>query len=78
MYLRVKTNSVIPAMLLHALYNTIFIIVSKTMKPEVQYLSGFPNIIMLVVLSPLAIYYYKKGKVIYNERIYKNTFANKS
>jgi membrane protease YdiL (CAAX protease family) len=65
-YLRVKTGSVIPCILFHAL----FIIPSMlfVMKSKVLYLGSFPSIIMILLFLPLTIYCYRVGQRLHNNK----------
>jgi membrane protease YdiL (CAAX protease family) len=69
-YLRIRTNSVIPAILFHSLvailYESFFKSTSKDM-----YFMTFPSIIMILLLLPVAIYYYKRGSKLYLDNYLK-------
>jgi hypothetical protein len=64
-YLRVKTNSVFPCILFHALF--IFPLMLAGLKTKVLYLGSFPYIIMLLLLLPVTIYCYRAGKSIHEK-----------
>ena len=66
-YLRVKTNSVIPSILFHALI--IIPLMSTGMQSKVLYLGSFPSIIMILLFLPLTIYCYKAGQRIHNNKL---------
>lgn len=65
-YLRVKTDSVIPCILFHALF--IFPLMLSGLKTKVLYLGSFPYIIMLLLLLPLTIYCYRVGQIIHEKQ----------
>jgi membrane protease YdiL (CAAX protease family) len=65
-YLRVKTDSVIPCILFHALF--IFPLMLSGLKTNVLYLGSFPYIILLLLLLPLTIYCYKAGQRIHEQQ----------
>jgi membrane protease YdiL (CAAX protease family) len=65
-YLRVKTDSVIPCILFHALFA--FPLMLFSLKTKVLYLGSFPYIIMLLLLLPLTIYCYRAGQRIHEKQ----------
>ena len=65
-YLRVKTNSVIPCILFHALF--IFPLMLSGLKTKVLYLGSFPYIIMILLLLPITIYCYRVGQRIHEKQ----------
>jgi membrane protease YdiL (CAAX protease family) len=64
-YLRVKTNSVIPCILFHALF--MIPLMSSGMQTKVLYFGSFPYIIMILLFLPLTVYCYRFGEKIYNK-----------
>ncbi len=64
-YLRVKTDSVIPCILFHALY--IVPLMLFNLKTKVLYLGSFPTIIIILLLLPITIYCYSVGQRIHNK-----------
>ena len=70
LYVRIKTKSVIASMILHPCAN-IFngVIALRLMEINNTYFAGWPNFIAVIVLLPFAIYYYKKGKELYNREL---------
>lgn len=65
-YLRVKTNSVIPSILFHALY--VFPLMLSGLKTKVLYLGSFPYILMILLLLPITIYCYRVGQRIHEKQ----------
>lgn len=63
-YLRIKTDSVIPCVLFHALI--IIPLMSSGMQSKVLYLGSFPSIIMILLFLPLTVYCYRFGQKIHN------------
>jgi Type II CAAX prenyl endopeptidase Rce1-like len=63
-YLRVKTDSVIPCVLFHALL--IIPLMSSGMQSKVLYLGSFPSIIMILLFLPLTVYCYRVGQKMHN------------
>jgi len=78
-YLRIRTNSVIPAILLHSLlallYESFF---KPTSNYKDIYFMTFPSIIMILLLLPIAIYYYKRGSKLYLDNYLKTELSNAS
>ena len=66
-YLRVKTDSVIPCILFHALFIVPFMLAG--LKTRVLYLGSFPSIIMLIFLLPITIYCYGVGQRIHDKEL---------
>jgi membrane protease YdiL (CAAX protease family) len=66
-YLRVKTDSVIPCILFHALFIVPFMLAG--LKTRVLYLGSFPSIIMLLFLLPITIYCYSVGQRIHDKEL---------
>jgi membrane protease YdiL (CAAX protease family) len=64
-YLRVKTDSVIPCILFHALF--VIPLMLSGLKTKVLYLGSFPSIIMILLLLPITIYCYRVGQRIHNK-----------
>ena len=65
-YLRVKTDSVIPCILFHALF--IFPLMLSGLETKVLYLGSFPYIILLLLLLPITIYCYRAGQRIHENK----------
>ena len=69
-YLRIRTNSVIPAILLHSLiamlYESFF---KSSANYSDMYFMTFPSITMILLLLPVSIYYYKKGSKLYLDKL---------
>jgi len=66
-YIRIKTNSVFGAILLHPIPNIILMIVTGFTTVENEFWASHPNIIGIILLFPFAFYYYRKGKTLYYE-----------
>lgn len=72
-YLRVKTNSVIPAIIIHSLIALIYESFFKySLNHEKYYFLTFPSVALILLLMPLIFYYYKQGSKFYNEKIVIN------
>jgi membrane protease YdiL (CAAX protease family) len=65
-YLRVKTGSVIPCILFHALF--IIPLMLSNLKTKILYLGSFPSIIMLLLLLPISIYCYRAGQRLHDTK----------
>lgn len=69
-YLRLKTNSVIPAIIIHSLvaivYESFFRYYDNI---DNYFYLTFPSITMMLLLFPVALYYYKQGGKLYMEQI---------
>ena len=69
-YLRIRTNSVIPAIILHSLiallYENFF---KSTLNYKDFYFLTFPSILMILLLLPVSIYYYKRGCKLYLDNL---------
>jgi Type II CAAX prenyl endopeptidase Rce1-like len=66
-YLRVKTDSVIPCILFHALF--VIPIMLAGLKTKVLYFGSFPTIIMILLLLPITIYCYRVGQRIHDKKL---------
>jgi membrane protease YdiL (CAAX protease family) len=65
-YLRIRTNSVIPAILVHSLIAMLYESFFKSSSTySYMYFLTFPSITMILLLLPVSIYYYKKGSKLY-------------
>jgi hypothetical protein len=64
-FLRIKTDSVIPCVLFHAM---IYIPMMSTMQSKVLYLGSFPSIIMLLLFLPITIYCYIVGQRLHDTK----------
>ena len=69
-YLRIRTNSVIPAILFHSLVALLYESFFKQTSKDIYFMT-FPSIIMILLLLPVAIYYYKKGNKLYLDNYLK-------
>ena len=72
-YVRLKSGSVIPVMILHGFINFFHGIVLPMFYAYIKS-SDWSQLILIFLLLPFAIYYYTKGRKLYNERL--NTVAN--
>ncbi len=72
-YLRIRTNSIIPAIIIHSL---IAILYEFFFKPsgnyENYYFLTFPSVALVIMLIPPAFYYYKQGGKLYSEQLGTN------
>jgi hypothetical protein len=71
-YLRFKSNSVLPCILLHGSMNFIGGI-STLFLPQTSFLTSFPNPLMVIALLPFALYYYIAGKQEHSKQLYNST-----
>ena len=66
-YIRIKTNSVFGAILLHPIANISAWIVSGFFQVDNEFWAKHPNIISILIILPFSIYYYRKGKELYDK-----------
>lgn len=72
-YLRLKTNSVIPAIIIHSVIAIVYQSFFKASEfHENYYYLTFPSIVLAIMLIPPAFYYYNLGNKIYNEQLLLN------
>ena len=67
-YIRIKTNSVFGAILLHPFANICGFIISGLFTIKNEFWAAHPNIIAILIFLPFSIYYYRKGKEIYENQ----------
>lgn len=72
MYIRLKSNSVIPCAIFHGLVNGVGYFHSYFDTKDIFW-GSFPSPIDILVLSPFAIYFYKKGKKLYDTNLSSST-----
>ena len=76
-YLRIRTNSVIPAILFHSMVAILIENFFKSTSKDIYFMT-FPSIVMILLLLPIAIYYYKRGSKLYLDNYLKTEFKNSS
>lgn len=79
LYVRIKTKSVISAMIFHGFLNFLYggVINSSLIKSNLES-AGWIYFPLILALLPLTIFYYWKGKKLYEDDLKNNTVANKS
>lgn len=71
-YLRIRTNSVIPAIIMHSLIALLYASFFKPTSNHMDlYFLTFPSIVMILMLLPVSIYFYRKGHKIYSDNYLK-------
>ncbi|MCK9209402.1 MAG: CPBP family intramembrane metalloprotease [Ignavibacteriaceae bacterium] len=69
-YLRIRTNSVITAIILHSLIALLSYDFFKPTSHSMDlYFLTFPSIVMILLLLPVSVYYYKRGSKIYLDKL---------
>jgi len=64
-YIRIKTNSVFGAILVHPIANISAWVIMGFTKIENEFWAAHPNIIAILILLPFAFYFYRKGRKLY-------------
>lgn len=64
-YIRLKTNSVFGAILVHPVANISSWLIMGYTRIDNEFWASHPNIIAIVILFPISLYYYKKGQKLY-------------
>ena len=67
-YIRIKTNSVFGAILLHPFANICGFFISGLFTIKNEFWAAHPNIIAILIFLPFSIYYYRKGKEIHENQ----------
>jgi len=70
-YIRLKTNSVFGAVLLHPVANISGWIVFGLFQVNNEFWTQHPNIISILIILPFSIYYYRKGRELYETSMAK-------